>query len=128
MRTVNKVYLHGIVGKDAELRRAGQTDIATFSLATSRKNKQEEEVTSWHRCVAFSHTAKDIMLHAKKGTKLMIDGEIRYEEYIPKDSDTKREITKIIVHSFAVIPKSQRDEVPASNSYANGHSDDELPF
>lgn len=135
MRSLNKVQLVGAMGKDPEIRQTAQgLKVANFSLATSKKNKNEEEITSWHRCTAFGKEADAIDLHTKKGTRLFIDGEIRYEEY--EKEGVKMSITKIIVQGFAIIPKVDKFEKPeepqglgsAYKAPSKPEYMDELPF
>ena len=80
MKSVNRVTLLGAVGKDPEVRyTAAQLCIASFSLATSEKRKDKEEVTQWHNCVAFGKLGEIVQQYITKGTKLYIDGTISYQ-------------------------------------------------
>lgn len=105
MKSVNKVTLIGAVGKDPEIRytQAGMA-IASFSLATSKKNKDKADVTQWHNIVAFQKTAELIEQYVKKGSKLYIEGEIQYQEY-EKDGE-KRYATKIVINDMAFLGDS----------------------
>jgi single-strand DNA-binding protein len=102
MKSVNKVTLIGAVGKDPELRytQAGMA-IANFSLATSKKNKEKQEVTQWHNVVAFQKTAELVEQYVKKGSKLYIEGELHYQEY-EKDGE-RRFATKIVVNDMSFL-------------------------
>ncbi|RLD65663.1 MAG: single-stranded DNA-binding protein [Bacteroidetes bacterium] len=59
--------------------------IAKFSVATSKKWKDQQgnaqEKTSWHRVVAFKKTAELCSQYLKKGSQVMIEGELQYGSY-----------------------------------------------
>lgn len=106
MSSVNKAILIGNVGKDPELRYTPSgAAVASFSLATSRKwtdkNGNKSEQTQWHNIVAWNKLAEIIGEYVKKGTKLYISGEIRYEKY-EKDGETKY-ITKIVANEMQML-------------------------
>ena len=60
--SVNQVHLLGRVGKDAEVRMAGQNKVASFSVATGGKYKtkdgREVDDTAWHSIVAWRSLAE----------------------------------------------------------------------
>jgi single-strand DNA-binding protein len=70
MKCLNKVALIGAVGQEPEVRYSAQgMAIASFSLATSEKRKDKDEVTQWHNCVAFGKLAEIIQQYVTKGAR-----------------------------------------------------------
>jgi single-strand DNA-binding protein len=139
MKSVNKVTLIGAVGQEPEVRytQAGMA-IASFSLATSKKSKDKEEVTQWHNLVAFQKTAELVQQYVHKGSKLYIEGEIQYQEY-EKDGQ-KRYATKIIIHDMSFLSDSGNHSANQGKQTASGNGrkaapapveefdDSEIPF
>lgn len=102
MSGVNKVIVLGNMGRSPEMSYTpGGMAICKFSLATSKKKKDGEEVTSWHRCTSFNKTAELIGQYVTKGQQLYVEGELSYGEY-EKDG-IKRYTTDIIVNQFTFI-------------------------
>lgn len=102
MAGVNKAIILGHLGRDPEMTYtpAGLA-VCKFSIATSRKMKDGQEVTQWHRCTAFGKTGELISQYVNKGNQLYVEGEITYGQY-EKDGIT-RYTTDIIVREFNFI-------------------------
>src|SRR5690606_35434359 len=96
-RSLNKAMIIGNLGNDPEIRMAGQTKVATLSVATSRKytdrSGQQKESTQWHRVEAWGKLADVAEQYLKKGASVYVEGSIEYEQYA-KDGQT-RSVTKI---------------------------------
>lgn len=106
MKSINRVTLIGAVGQDPETRfTASGMPVASFSFATSTKQKDKEEVTQWHSCVAFNKLAEIVQQYVTKGAKLYLDGTIQYQTY-EKDGE-KRYATKIVVNDLSMLSSSQ---------------------
>jgi single-strand DNA-binding protein len=78
--------------------------IASFSLATSTKQKDKDEVTQWHNCVAFGKLAEIVQQYVVKGSKLYVEGTIQYQTY-EKDGE-KRMATKIVVNDVSMLSQA----------------------
>lgn len=139
MKSINRVTLIGAVGKDPETRyTAAGLAITSFSLATSEKRKDKDEVTQWHNCVTFGKLAEIVSQYVTKGSKLYLYGAIQYQEY-EKDGE-KRYATKIVVNDLSMLSQAQgsaqqgeqkaraagttRAKVPPSQEF----EDDSIPF
>ena len=151
MAGINKAVILGRLGQDPEISYT-QSGLAVckFSIATSRKQKNGQEVTQWHRCTAFDKAGELITKYVIKGNMLYIEGEINYGQY-EKDGVT-RYTTDIIVREFNFIGSGDSNQSPQEHrqkqtqytpqnqppSYDNnqqklgeqnqGTIDDEIPF
>lgn len=106
MKSINRVTLIGAVGKDPETRyTAAGLAITSFSLATSEKRKDKDEVTQWHNCVTFGKLAEIVSQYVTKGSKLYLDGAIQYQEY--ENDGEKRYATKIVVNDLSMLSQAQ---------------------
>lgn len=81
--SVNKVILIGYVGKDPELRYPEKDfPVARISLATNEKRGESGvEVTEWHTLMMTSENARIAERYIRKGTRLYVEGKLRYREY-----------------------------------------------
>ena len=103
--SVNKVILIGNVGSDPVMRYpARDKAIATVSLATNT-SQGNVEVTDWHRLVFFGQLAQVVERYVRKGTKLYVEGRIRYREYTDK-MGISRQATEIIVENMELLGRS----------------------
>lgn len=75
-----RVFLAGNLGKDAELREAGETVVCSFSVATNRKVKGEK-VTTWVRCSLWGARGEGLAQYLTKGQKVAVTGELSTREY-----------------------------------------------
>ena len=151
---VNKVLLLGNVGKDPEIRStAGGMTIATFSLATADRQKDQQgnwqDKTEWHNLVAFGRTAEIVRDYVKKGTQLFIEGKIQTRSWDDKESGQKKYRTEILVNEMSLLGggpgrgegagsgggysrsnTASFDRTPSSQpDYADqGITDDDIPF
>jgi single-strand DNA-binding protein len=111
--SVNKVILVGRVGKPAEVRTAGESKVASFSLATTEKYKDSKtgewkENTEWHNIVCWRNTAELAEKYVQKGMQLYIEGKLRTRSW-DKDGE-KRYVTEIVAEVLQFLEKKQDTE------------------
>lgn len=83
---MNKIVLLGRLTKDIELRQAGETSVANFSLAVNRTFKRDGEPDAdFFNCVAFGKRAETLEKYVKKGNQLAIEGHVQMGQYTNKD-------------------------------------------
>lgn len=142
---MNKTILLGRIGKDIELKATkGGMEVASFSLATSKKVKGEQ-VTQWHSLVAFGKTAETLAKYVSKGDQLLVEGEIQYRSYDNREGQ-KVNLTEILINQFEFVgtagkaPKTTTEsvedmarrvfETPSGGgmSPSGFDPDDEIPF
>ena len=104
--SVNKVILIGRLGKDPEVRYSSNgTAITSFSLATSRKFKKNDEFveeTEWHRVVGFGRTAEICGEYLNKGRQIFIEGRLQTREWEDKDGN-RRWTTEVIIERMQML-------------------------
>ena len=86
---------------------AGDTVIATFTLATNESWKDTEgnlqERTEWHNIVAWRKLAEICGEWLKKGKKVYIEGRIQTRTYDDKNTGQKRYITEIVADQMLML-------------------------
>jgi len=106
--SVNKVILIGNVGKDPEIRYVETRPIATFSMATNERERilkdgnKVPERTEWHNIVMWDDAAEFAEKYIRKGTRLYVEGKIRYRIWEDRTA-IKRNITEIYVEHFEIL-------------------------
>jgi len=136
---MNCAILKGNVGQDPKITRFDNGGIvAQFSLATTKLGytKQDgtkvEPRTQWHNIVVKrTGMAGVVEQYVKKGTPLLIKGEIETREYQDNNGQT-RYITEIVVDELELLGGGQKHEsAPAPEPEpqpAPGNDNDGLPF
>lgn len=85
---INRVILQGRLTRDVEMRQttSGKT-VAKFSIATNSgfKNQNGEEQTTFTECTAWGKTAEFVSRYFQKGTQLILEGELRNNNYTDRD-------------------------------------------
>lgn len=98
---MNKVFLSGRLTADAEIKYSQDGKaVARFNFAVNRRFKRDgESEADFFSCIAFGKTAETFeKCNVAKGTKLLIDGEMRNNNY-EKDG-VKRYGMQVVVNSF----------------------------
>lgn len=103
---MNRVNLLGNVGGVIfDNKKETQHRCIIFSLATSEKwldsAKNEVVNTTWHKIVAFGKQAEDLAIHAQKGVRLWIEGQIRNQEYNDKHGN-KAYSSDVLVRTYII--------------------------
>ena len=135
--SISKTILVGTLGKDPV---TGQTqsgvEYANFSLATSEKwkdkNGEKKEETSWHNISCFGSLAK-VCQYLEKGSKIYLEGRIKYETYSDKTTGEDKQATKIMASVIDIIKGKAKDSNSMNQDKQNSYitetnSDDEIPF
>ncbi len=81
---MNKVIMMGRLTRDPEVRYGGanNTAIAKFSLAVDRRFKRDGQPDAdFFNCTAFGKTGEFVEKYLRKGTKVVIDGELQNNNY-----------------------------------------------
>ena len=133
----------GRVGKDPEVRMAGQNKVATFSLCTGGKYKtndgREIDDTAWHNIVAWRKLADLAEKNIRKGSQLLVIGRLTYRKYTGNDG-VERNFTEIIAEKIELCGNKLDNQtasspVPTNPSYQStplpppGEPEgDDLPF
>ena len=102
------ITLVGHLGRDPETKYTPSgTVIVTFSIATSRKDGQGNEVTTWWRCTCFGKRGEVIAKYFKKGDQILVHGEPSVRDYTKKDGSPGYS-PEVVVNDFAFV-KSKKD-------------------
>jgi len=120
----NRITLIGFLGQDAERRSTPNGTVFTrLSLATSMswKEKGSNEYktrTEWHRIVCWDKLA-DWAGTLQKGAYVEIEGELRYREYTPAESDRSVRVAEIHANSISALDRSDRQPLSATETEAS---------
>lgn len=134
---MNKIILCGRLTADAEIRYSNDGKaVARFNFAVNRRFKRDgDPEADFFQCVSFGKIAETLeKCSVGKGTKLLLDGEMRNNNY-EKDG-VKHYGMQVIVNSFEfceskgssgqATPQPQTDSDGFMNIPAD--IDEELPF
>lgn len=118
--------------KDVDIRYTqDQMAIAHFGGACERKFKKEGQADAdFFSFAAFGKTAETLSKYTKKGTKILVEGELNNNHY-EKDG-VKHYAEQIIVSSFDFCESKKNNEIAEENA-ADGFipldvNEEELPF
>src|ERR1700722_14941326 len=123
-RTVNKVFLLGNLGKDAETRfTASGISVSKFSLATARRTKDQQsgewkDITDWHNVVMWR--TENVANYLLKGKQIFLEGRIESRSYEDKEGQ-KKYITEVVCEANNVVllgggAGGRSESVPDSSS------------
>lgn len=107
---MNRVILLGRPTKDIEVRQAGDTTVARFTLAVDRMKK--EDPADFISCVAFGKPAETIGKYCGKGRRVLVEGRIQTGSYTNKDGG-KVYTTDVVVERQTIIDWAEQEEKPA---------------
>ena len=85
---MNTIILMGRLTRDPEVRYGGanNTAIARYAIAVDRRFKQEgQPEADFFNLVSFGKQAEFVEKYLRKGTKIVVQGELRNNNYTNKD-------------------------------------------
>ena len=135
----NLTILTGRITKDLELKQAGQTQVTNFSLAVDNPFKKDD--ISFFDIVAFGKTAELLNNYCGKGSKILIEGNLKQDRFQDKEGNN-RSVVRVIANRIEFLdskgsnqqngqPQQQRGQATAGNNpFDNGTDIDnsDLPF
>ena len=135
--SINRVNLTGNLTRDPELRTTtGGISVLTFGLAVNDRKRGEngewEDVPNFIDCVMFGNRAESVSRFIVKGSKVAVEGKLRYSTWEGKDG--KRSKIEVIVDEIEFlsrIPTGGNQTVQNAvdtNPYQMDVYDEDLPF
>ena len=115
--SINRVNISGNLTRDPELRQTqGGTSILSFGVAVNdrRKNQQTgewEDVPNFVDCIVFGSRAESLGKFISKGSKVAIDGKLRYSSWEAKDG-SKRSKLEVAVDEIEFMSKAEQKPAP----------------
>ena len=89
MASFNKIVVCGYLGRDVEARYMPDgTAVASFSVATTEKRKNEEH-TIWFKIAVFGRSAEACGNYLSKGSQVFVSGRLRQESYMDRDGNQR---------------------------------------
>lgn len=114
--SINRVNITGNLTRDPELRAtAGGTQILSFGVAVNdrRKNPQTgewEDVPNFVDCIVFGSRAEAVSRFIFKGSKVAIEGKLRYSAWETKEGDRRSKL-EVIVDEIDFMSRASGQQV-----------------
>lgn len=137
---MNKVILMGRLARDPELRYGGanNTAVAHFSLAVERKYRRDNDPEAdFFNCTSFNKQAEFVEKYLRKGSKILLEGEIRNNNYTNREGQMVYAVQILTSNiEFAEGKRAAENNAgvqpptPNADGFMNipEELDDELPF
>ena len=129
---LNMPLLIGNLAADVDLRyNKIQLAVATFRVATTERWRDAQgnpqEVTEWHRIVAFAKLAEICGAYLAKGARVYIEGRLQTRKWQDTDG-INRFTTEIIAREMKMLGGGDRNAPPAPPEEQEPPVSDEVPF
>ena len=136
---INRVIIEGNLTRDVEMRATTNgTAVAGFTVAVNEKRRNQQtgkldDAPVFVKCSLFGIRAEKLSKYLLKGTKVTIDGKLRYSQWT-KDDEKRHELSVIVdqlefsgsrpAKGDAAAPQEPEPEpAPAPGLY-----DEDIPF
>lgn len=131
-RIANSVQLVGRIVRDIEMRKVGDTSLASFSVAVDRpKGKDGQSQSDFINCQAWGPTAEFIEKYLGKGRKIALQGELRVDTYNDKNGDRKTAFNvRVDSIEFADSKSTEKSESKSASrsSSRKPDTDEKMPW
>lgn len=121
---MNRLIMMGRLCADPEIRYGGadnHTAVANFRIAVDRRFKRDGDPNAdFFRITAIGKTAEFVDKYLRKGTKIVLEGEIRNNNYTGKDGN--------MVYSDQIIANSIEFAERKSTSTQQNNANDPVPM
>ena len=114
--SINRVNISGNLTRDPELRStAGGTQILSFGVAVNdrRRNQQTgewEDVPNFVDCVVFGQRAEALSRFLSKGSKVAIEGKLRFSSWETKEGQRRSKL-EVIVDEIEFLSRANGQQV-----------------
>lgn len=132
---VNVVVLEGNLTRDPEVRMAGETKVANFSIAVNTYRTKQKQDTAYVDIVVWGGQAEFVEKYFIKGKRVWVTGKLEMDKWVDRDGKerTKLQVTAREVN-FGYGPKDDRGEYDFTSKATHtdtdygGGSTGEVPF
>lgn len=140
--SINRVMITGNLTRDPEVR-STQTGMSIMRLGVAvndrRKNNQTgewEDVPNYVDCVMFGTRAENVSRYIRKGSKVAIEGKLRWSQWEDKQG-SKRSKIEVVVDDLEFMSRDggdggQRQPAPAKAApaapAADAYAQEDIPF
>lgn len=112
----NKVILVGNLTRDVELRYSQSgSAIAKTAIATSRKftmNGEKKDETCFVDITFFGHSGEVANQYLRKGSKILVEGRLQFEQWVDQQSSQKRSKHSVIVETMQMLDSKPSEDKP----------------
>jgi single-strand DNA-binding protein len=134
MAGVNHCLFIGRLGKDPEVKQAGASQVANFSIAVETKWKDKSKHTQsqveWVQLAAWGNNAEIAKKYLKKGDEIYV--ETRYQNQEWEKDGQKRSRAQFVVEKFIFLGGSSKGKKPSAATAeaveAGPDGGDDIPF
>lgn len=116
----------GRVGRDAVVRQAGDTPVASWALAVDA-GYGDRKVTTWLDCSLWGKRAEPVAQHIRKGDRLGVTGELSHREHDGKTYVTLK-VSDVTLLGEKKADASTRGGGPARPQRGTGPTGGDSPF
>jgi single-strand DNA-binding protein len=110
MANLNKVMLIGRLGQDPEVKDAGNTPVANFSIATNEnwtdKSGEKQERTEWHNIVAWDKLADLAGNYLRRGSNIYCEGKLQTRSWESQEGEKKYR-TEVVINQLQFLDKKE---------------------
>lgn len=120
--SINRVNITGNLTRDPELRAtAGGTQMLAFGVAVNdrRRNQQTgewEDVPNFVDCIVFGSRAEAVSRFISKGSKVAIEGKLRYSAWETKEGQRRSKLEVIVDEIDFLSRQGQQVTSPAAEA------------
>lgn len=124
----------GNLGRDPEMRFTGDgTPVTSFSVAVNRRwtsaDGSQGEKTWWFRVTAWRRLAETCNQYLRKGSPVMVIGEVDASAYMPREGGEPRASLELTAREVKFLPRggtAPGEDVGEGMDYAQDEED--IPF
>ena len=131
MGSLNKVMLIGRLGRDPEERTtANGKCVSSFNLATNTyRGANTEQLTEWHRVVAFGKNAELCNRYLSKGRLVCVEGQLQTKVWEKSPGD-KKYFTDVVASRVTFLDSNAKSSENQSDTDAAVPEQEEqaIPF
>lgn len=130
MANLNVVMVIGNLTKDPESRAVGESQVASFSIATNRKWKggdgTQKEQVSYFDCEGWGKTGELVMQYLKKGRRVLVSGRLQQDRWQSPEGQNRSRV-KIVAESVQFLDSKIEGQEQAAPAEA-GIGDPDISF
>jgi single-strand DNA-binding protein len=111
----------GNLTRDPEARKAGDQEVAGFTIAVNKKSKGKEDKVLYIACTAWRKTGEICLQYLKKGMSVLVNGEMDVREYEKKDGTKAFSIDLTVDDRQGMIILDKKSDGAHTDSASHGN-------